>query len=314
VSDSDIKANLSSIELKLNLPTGTELGNFWRPNRFVMLTMEKLLFLTGTVCILFLLYSHKMEKVNQEKNGLDNIMSLFREKDTAKVEEILQFGSNVGNLTEEDAMLKFYQYLAFPLQGVCKVLKRIGGHWKKRQVDGDKFICMDRLIMSQACLVYSFGVNNDWTFEDVMDDLGCEVHAHDHTVDYPPDRGHNTHFYKLGLGTMKNMDTLDNIIVNNGHKNKIIEYLKIDIEGHELTGLPDWVDSGILKNVNQLALELHLRRMHEGPKFIWLLHILKSLYQLNFRIISQEVNMVAGPGSDGFYSFVEVVFMKDIGK
>ena len=47
---------------------------------------------------------------------------------------------------------------------------------------------------------------------------------------------------------------------------KLCQILKIDIEGHELTGLPDWVVSGILKNVNQLALELHLQKMHEGPK------------------------------------------------
>ena len=36
------------------------------------------------------------------------------------VEEILQFGTTGKNLTEKEAMWKFYQYLAFPLQGVCK--------------------------------------------------------------------------------------------------------------------------------------------------------------------------------------------------
>ena len=29
------------------------------------------------------------------------------------------------------------------------------------------------------------------------------------------------------------------------------------------------------------------------------------------RIISQEVNKIVGPGYDGLYNFVEVVFMKD---
>ena len=31
------------------------------------------------------------------------------------------------------------------IYSIDRVLKRIGGSWNKRQVDGDKFICMDRL-------------------------------------------------------------------------------------------------------------------------------------------------------------------------
>ena len=53
-----------------------------------------------------------------------------------------------------------------------RVLKRIGGHWLKRQVDGDKFICMDNLLVKDKCLIYSFGISNDWTFEDLMDSAG----------------------------------------------------------------------------------------------------------------------------------------------
>ena len=55
---------------------------------------------------------------------------------------------------------------------VSRVLKRIGGHWLKRQVDGDKFICMDNLLVNDKCLIYSFGISNDWTFEDQMDSAG----------------------------------------------------------------------------------------------------------------------------------------------
>ena len=47
--------------------------------------------------------------------------------------------------------------------------------------------------------------------------------------------------------------------------------------------------------------------------FVWLLDILQQLYKLNFRVISHEVNMVAGPVgvAHDLYSLVEVVFMKD---
>ena len=60
-----------------------------------------------------------------------------------------------------------------------RVIKRIGGKWieggkpMNKQVDGDKFICLDRIVRSDShCLIYSFGISNDWTFEDQMDKLG----------------------------------------------------------------------------------------------------------------------------------------------
>ena len=42
-----------------------------------------------------------------------------------------------------------------------------------------------------------------------------------------------------------------------------------------------------------------------------MLDILQQLYKMNFRVISHEVNMVAGPGAHNLYNLVEVVFMKD---
>ena len=51
-------------------------------------------------------------------------------------------------------------------------MKRVGGQWLEKQVDGDKFVCFDSILSKQSCIVYSFGVSNDWSFEDQMDDLG----------------------------------------------------------------------------------------------------------------------------------------------
>ena len=45
--------------------------------------------------------------------------------------------------------------------------------------------------------------------------------------------------------------------------------------------------------------------------FLWLLQVIQDLYKMNYRLISQEVNMVYGPRVDDMYNFVEVVFMKD---
>ena len=57
-----------------------------------------------------------------------------------------------------------------------RVLKRVGGQWHfggpHNQMDGDKFICLDPLLNKDSCVVYSFGVAGDWTFEDQMDSIG----------------------------------------------------------------------------------------------------------------------------------------------
>ena len=42
-----------------------------------------------------------------------------------------------------------------------------------------------------------------------------------------------------------------------------------------------------------------------------LLQLVQELYKLGFRVISHEANMVVGPGTDGFYHYLEVVFMRE---
>ena len=43
---------------------------------------------------------------------------------------------------------------------------------RRKQVDGDKFVCLDLILDKDSCIVYSFGVARDWTFEDQMDNIG----------------------------------------------------------------------------------------------------------------------------------------------
>merc|ERR1719452_187928 len=256
----------------------------------------------------------------KRKDDSEHVMSMFRQRlDAQLVEEVLNFEPR--NMTETEAMYKFYTLISFPLQGVCRVLKRIGGHWYAcdgcpgqlaEQVDGDYFVCMDNIIKNykKSFLIYSFGVNNDWAFEDFMDFLGCEIHAHDPTVDFPATRGENIHFYKLGLGatTEGNMETLENIFKKNGHIDTEVEILKIDIEGSELLALPNLLATGALDNVKQLTLEFHLP---EQTEFISMLKLLQQLYHINFRIIAHDVNKIVGPGHSRLYHYVILTLMKD---
>ena len=46
------------------------------------------------------------------------------------------------------------------------------------QMDGVKKICMDKIyndVRTNSCLVYSFGLSKDWSFEEIMALMGCTV-------------------------------------------------------------------------------------------------------------------------------------------
>jgi len=251
-----------------------------------------------------------------------SFMSRLKQSEMDQVRQILDLKLSEGEIriSNQEAKNMFFQTLAMPLQSVCKLLKRIGGHWifglpqHYHQVDGDKFVCLDLILNKDSCIVYSFGVAGDWTFEDQMDNIGCSVFAYDHTVSHPAKRGNNIKFFKTGLGIGKDLETLNNLIKANNHETSTIDYLKIDIEGYEFSegGFSDWLSSGALQSVSQIALELHMPdRPDDERQYINLLRILQDLYKLDFRVISQEANMVKGPDETGIYNFLEIVFMKE---
>ena len=90
---------------------------------------------------------------------------------------------NLEQLGGNEAKELFFKILAFPLQGFCRVLKRFGGRWitreaGTRQVDGDKFVCLDKMLRrdpGEQCIIYSFGIADDWSFEDQISTLLGEL-------------------------------------------------------------------------------------------------------------------------------------------
>ena len=91
-------------------------------------------------------------------------------------------------------------------------------------------------------------------------------------------------------GSDKSYQTLDEILTENKHANTKISYLKIDVEAHELTCLPIWLENGSLRNVEQIAMEVHL----EPPEEKVTLEFFKTFKDLeligNYRIFNWEAN------------------------
>ena len=95
-----------------------------------------------------------------------------------------------------------------------------------------------------------------------------------------------------------------------------------------MKAMPEWVASGALKNVNQLAIEIHSFIHNEKSQYYDLLLIMKDLYNIGFRIISYDANLIVGrknaedefmhivnemEHSGTFYTpLFELVLMKDV--
>ena len=170
----------------------------------------------------------------------------------------------------------YYKTVSQTQQTSCTFLKRFSGRWIKECgfLDGEKIVCMDNLyedVKLGKCLIYSFGLADDWDFEEALANLGCTVRAFDPNVEeivkHP-----NIHFKKLGLsdknGTLKNtaadgkvrqmpvLTLLDSIKLF-GDENKEITYLKIDVEGAEFGALPEMLNSGVFHQIRQMGIEMH---------------------------------------------------------
>ena len=71
--------------------------------------------------------------------------------------------------------------LSRSVENTCRLSKVFGDHtWNLHlaSTDGLKYVCMDKLyadIIADKCLVYSFGLADNWSFEESMTALGCRV-------------------------------------------------------------------------------------------------------------------------------------------
>ena len=126
---------------------------------------------------------------------------------------------------------------------------------------------------SHQCVVYSFGVRTDWSFDTAIARLGCTVHAFDPSVDLPEELAPGVHFHAIGLSsqdgtrngvplsrenarsTWKMRSLLS--LAKELHHTKV-DLIKVDIEGAEW-GVFEQVAAGELDalGIGQIVAEIH---------------------------------------------------------
>lgn len=185
----------------------------------------------------------------------------------------------------------------------CSLVHDFGGTMMTKDIhyrglDGQKAICLDPPQLAPSpdrCVVYSFGINDEWSFDEAMERYGCQVFAFDPSMNVSHhNRTDNIHFFRMrlgvegesndirwqptgtGTGTGTNQ-TDDSIAVKSlsqiyddlkewHAQDAIIDYLKLDIEWAEWRVLPDIVRSGMIDKVRQLAVEVHFP--YQPPHFL----------------------------------------------
>ncbi|XP_052774142.1 probable methyltransferase-like protein 24 [Mya arenaria] len=213
--------------------------------------------------------------------------------------EVLPSIQEMHSMSHAELALLYHKYIN-TVQVLCKRIVRIGnlgeGGWE---------VCEDPDVKpSRPCLVYSFGINNDFSFDDMAADrYGCDVYSFDPSMNKYPEgsRGTRKWFYQTGLfeTTEKfqngwQVSTLQDLLKKHNHEQDKLDVLKIDIEKYEWLSLTQIYENGGLKNVKQLIVEFHITIMSGDPEkleYIQGLGILKMLYDNGFKIFYSHRNM-----------------------
>ena len=158
--------------------------------------------------------------------------------------------------------------------------------------DGHKAVCMDDGVapVFGHCLIYSFGINHQWSFDRAMEEFKCQVYAFDPSMvlDSRDPVGKRIHFFRLGLDgqdrvhptqkwPMKTVTSIYDMLASR-HGNRTVDVLKMDVEFKEWEAIPQMLQSGFIVNcVKQLAVEIHFLANDTLDTFRHRLSILKRL-------------------------------------
>ena len=133
-------------------------------------------------------------------------------------------------------------------------------------------------------VAYSFGINNDVSWDSMMARYDYQIYMYDHTIERLPEYNKNFHYFHEGISGQDEenspLKTLRYFIEKNGHTKTKGMILKMDVEGAEWDFL-ETVDSKTLKQFDQIMFEMHnLVRPSCGKRALKLLEKINKTHTL----------------------------------
>lgn len=109
-------------------------------------------------------------------------------------------------------------------------------------------------------VAYSIGIRNLIQFDKSLADKGIDIYMYDHTINKLPFENDRFHWKKIGMGGISekayNIQTLQEMMKENGHNKEKNMILKIDIEGAEWNSLKD-IPENVLNQFKYILIEYH---------------------------------------------------------
>ena len=113
--------------------------------------------------------------------------------------------------------------------------------------------------------------------------------------------------------------TLPDILEENGDTDKLITYLKIDVEGTEMNCFKHWIKTKSMKNVQQLGIEMHanmpyIDKSYHRQIFRNAIYFVKKLMsEFGLFLVDYNANLYMGKTGDlmkKHYTHHDLLFVK----
>ena len=205
----------------------------------------------------------------------------------------------------------------------CMWGERILRHQGSPQWDSSYKICGGHMLQD-PCVVYSFGSNDDFDFEDSLHAVAphCEILIFDPSGSRHENRqvrqlalsnisGHEALKLKEDDAELTKVDslTLADVMAANGHRH--VDVLKIDIEGSEHRVI-DQLHAAGWPSVGQLLMEVHIGPDLQNHTIADLDLLVSRLEHAGFRLFSAEPNSVWGKECCVIFSFIQAFWRPNV--
>ena len=143
--------------------------------------------------------------------------------------------------------------LLTPMDVLGAKYRRVG-----RDFDGG-YVMLDDFSSRKIDAAYSFGINDDVSWDEAMAALGMDIFMYDHTIEKLPKQNSRFHFFKEGVTgdpEEKGLETLTRLVARNGHQKARNLILKMDVEGYEWDVFEE-TSSDVMGQFSQIVLEWH---------------------------------------------------------
>jgi hypothetical protein len=121
------------------------------------------------------------------------------------------------------------------------------------------YVMADYFQMMKFDAAYSFGIDNDVSWDEDIASRGIDVFMYDHTIKSLPKKNPRFHYFKLGVtgfNTGDRLRTFKDLISQNQHTHCKNMILKMDIEGCEWDVFKE-TDSHVINQFSQIVVEFH---------------------------------------------------------